>query len=154
MRGSVLFFFGLSVFEEIAFLATIIILFAPCAMRDNSSLMFFLIFAHTSHFFILKTLQSSYTIEGSEKFEMHILNRFHTSSCFIKPAVNQRRALCYHFGRGFRGIRQLLTCKSIATAGGFPGMVAKNTPQVPKLCAPRLRTVADRSATFSPWRPR
>ena len=29
------------------------------------------------------------------------------------------RVFRYHSGRGFQGIRQLLPCKSIATAGGF-----------------------------------
>ena len=37
------------------------------------------------------------------------------------------RVPCDHSGRGFRGIRQLLPCKSVATAGGFPGIPVRNS---------------------------
>ena len=36
------------------------------------------------------------------------------------------RLLCNHSGRGSRGNRQLLPCKSTATAGGFPGIPVRN----------------------------
>ena len=36
------------------------------------------------------------------------------------------RILCNDSGLGFRVIRQLLLCQSIATAGGFPGIHVRN----------------------------
>ena len=37
------------------------------------------------------------------------------------------RILCNHSGRGFRGnASQLLPCKSISTASGFPGIPVRN----------------------------
>ena len=39
---------------------------------------------------------------------------------------NSIRVLGYHSGRGFHRIRQPLSCISIATSGGFPGIPVRN----------------------------
>ena len=45
---------------------------------------------------------------------------------YFNNALHLPSILCDHSGQRFRGKRQLLLLMNMATAGGFPGMVAKN----------------------------